>query len=155
MPAHYVRQGQGAVQVVGIILHGFFHRFPDCFVAGEVNYRVKAVRVKNPFHGRPVADIRLVENRSLSGNLSDPVHSFSACVVKIVGNDHFMPGFKQFHTGMAADVTGASRNENIHPAPSRIRQFLEFYFTIICLRVQLSKASLHVFPQLQTGLSLC
>ena len=111
---HDVRQRQRPVQVVRIVLDGFFHRFTHGFVSGKVNHRIKIVRVKNLFQGCPVHQVRLIEYRRFPRDLPDPLHGLRAGIVKIVNNHDLVPVLQQLHAGMAPDVSGASGNKNLH-----------------------------------------
>ena len=114
VPAHYVRQRQRPVQVVRIVLDGFFHRFAHGLVPREMNHRVEIVRVKNLLQGCPVYQICLIEYRRFPRDLPDPFHGFRAGIVKIVNNHDIVPVLKQFHAGMAPDVSRAPGNKNLH-----------------------------------------
>ncbi len=62
----------------------------------------------------PACTVDLVERRGLTSNFCDIAHSRVVCIIQIVSNDDFVACIQQFHSGMAADIAGATGNKDIH-----------------------------------------
>ena len=119
VPAHDVQDGQGAVEVVGVVLDGLVdalaHRLVGCKLNDGGDVGALAEDVLDVIG---LGHVRLIEAEVLAGDLLDAVQHHRAGVVEVVRHDDVVPRVQQLDAGVAADVPGAARYQNCHNKPS-------------------------------------
>ena len=111
---HHFQQRHGAVQIVAVVLQGLLDTFSYCFVGCKMNNCIDVLLSKHMAQLILTCAVDLVECRGLTSNFCDIAHSSVMCIIKIVGNDDFVACIQQLHSGMAADITCAAGNKDIH-----------------------------------------
>ena len=119
MAAHDVQDGQGAVEVVGIVLDGLVDALAHSLVGRELDDGgdVGAL-AEDVLDVIGLGHVGFVEAEVLAGDLLDAVQHHRAGVVKVVRHDDVVPCVQQLDAGVAADVSGAARYQNCHNKPS-------------------------------------
>ena len=63
MLLHDFCERQGSGNIIGIIFHGFLHRFPDSLISGKVNDRIDFLFRKNTIQSFAVFHICFIEDQ--------------------------------------------------------------------------------------------
>ena len=63
-------------------------------------------------HQGGVANITFYKNGGCSGNFFNAIEGFGRTVAQVVDNDNIVASFNQFNAGMAADISGATGDQN-------------------------------------------
>ena len=111
---HHFHHRHGAVQVIAVVLQGLLDTFAHCFVGCKMNDCIDLLLSKYMAKLILTCAVDLVECRGLTSNFCDIAHSSVMCIIQIVGNDDFVACIQQLHSGMAADIAGATGNKDIH-----------------------------------------
>ena len=96
------------VQVVVVVFQRLRDGFADRLQPGEMDGAVDLVLGEDAFERGAVADIRLIENDFLPGDLLDAVQGFRVGVVEVVDDDHVHALVEEFDAGVASDVSGSA-----------------------------------------------
>ena len=113
--AHDVQNVQRAGQIVGVVLDGLGNALADGLVGGELDDTVNVLVLgKDLLHGVLVGHVGLDKTEVLAGDLLDAGQGLGAGVVVVIGYNDVVPCGQKFHTGVAADVAGATANQNCH-----------------------------------------
>ena len=110
---HGFQQGEGAVDVVAVILKRHAYALADRLVSGKVNDGVDAVTREDALENVRAA-VDAIEVGCLAGNLLDPVDDVCAGVGQIIDDDDIVTRVHELYDGVAADVSGASGDQYIH-----------------------------------------
>ena len=111
---HHFQQGEGAVQIVAVVLQGLLDALAHCLKCGKVNDRIDFVGSKNLAQCVFVLAVQLVKSRAGAGDGFNAIDDLCLGIGQIIHNDGLMACLNQFHHGMAADITGAAGNQYIH-----------------------------------------
>ena len=114
VPAHGLAQGEGAIQVVAVILQRLGNAFAHCLIACKVDNRVKGVRGKYLVQRGRVGNIYVIAAYGLARDGLQAFQHALAGVVEVIGNYGLMPGLEQLHIGMRTNEARAARQENFH-----------------------------------------
>ena len=113
--AHNIQDVQRAVQVVGVVLDGLGDTFTNRLVGSELDDAVDiGILGKDFFHSLFVGHIRFHKAEILTGDLFDAGQCLGAGIVEVVRNDDVVSRGEKFYAGVAADVAGATANQNCH-----------------------------------------
>ena len=111
---HDFQKGQGAVQIISVILQ----RLPDTLThgleTGKVDHGINFVVLEDLLQFHFVSAVDLIECGHSACDLTDPVAYIPAGVAEIIHDDGMVACVHQFHNGMAADIAGAASHQNIH-----------------------------------------
>ncbi len=115
MAAHHVQDGEGAVEVVGVVLDGLLDTLAHGLVGCELDDGgdVRAFG-ENVLDLLGVGHVRLKEAEVLAGDLFDAVQHDRAGVVEVVCHHNVVACIQQLNAGVTADVAGAARYQNCH-----------------------------------------
>lgn len=109
----YKSAGDIRAPVAKRILDGLANGLP----AREVNDRVIGRSVDSGFengpHGFPISDVRMSKARLDPGQALQTCKHLGMCILERIEDAHLMTLGDQFDDGMAADVAGASGDENV------------------------------------------
>ena len=113
--AHDIQNVQRAGQIVGVVLDGLGNALTNSLVGGELDHAVDVLVLgEDLLNGRFVGHVSLDKAEVLACDLLDAGQSLGAGVVVVIGHDNVVPSGQKFHTGVAADVTGATAYQNCH-----------------------------------------
>ena len=79
-----------------------------------MEHAVKTVRVEKLVEGRAVQKIHFVKFERFSGDALDAPQALRVGVDEVVRHNDRVSGVQKLHAGVAADVSGAAGNENVH-----------------------------------------
>ena len=133
---HDLGQHQGGIQVVIIILPRDGHGFAHGLQAREMNDAADLIFRENFAQQRFITDITFVKFQTLSGELLHTVQALRVGIAQIVNDHHAVTAFQQFHAGMAADITGAAGNQNIHEQNPPLMLIFCVYISSVCKKKQ-------------------
>ena len=115
MAAHNIQDVQGAVQVVAVILDGLGDTLAHSFVGCELNHAVDIGIIGKDFlHCILVGHVCFHKAEVLTGDLFDTSQCLGAGIVEVVRNDDVVTRSQKLYAGVAADVAGATANQNCH-----------------------------------------
>ena len=109
---HGLQQHQGATDVVFIIFQRLLHRLADSLEAGEVDHGIDGLFGKDAIQQGGIADVATVEDGPLATQLLNAIHDAGFAVTKVIQQDRRHAGGNQLQTGVAADVTCSTRDED-------------------------------------------
>ena len=113
--AHDIQNVQRAGQIVGVVLDGLGNALTHSLVGGELDHAVDVLVLgEDLLNGGFVGHVSLDKAEVLACDLLDAGQSLGAGVVVVIGHDNVVPSGQKFHTGVAADVTGATAYQNCH-----------------------------------------
>ena len=113
--AHDIQNIQRAGQVVGVVLDGLRDALADSLVGGKLDDAVDVLVLGEDFlDGGLVGHVSLDKAEVLARDLLDACESLRAGVVVVIGHDDVVARVQQLDTGVAADVTGTTANQNCH-----------------------------------------
>lgn len=104
----------GCAEVVVVVPQRLLHRLPYRLETGKVEHAVKPVRIEKLIESCAVQKIHFVVFERLSGDALDAPQALRVGVDEIVHHNDRMSGVQKLHAGVAADVSGAAGNENVH-----------------------------------------
>src|SRR5687767_13960938 len=102
-----MQQVQRGTHVVEIVFQWVGNGFTHVAVRGEVHHDVNLLGPQHAFHRLLVSQVNLVKG-GRRGNRA------AMAVDEVIHDNRSMTGSDKLANTMAADVTGASYNENIH-----------------------------------------
>ena len=108
MLCHDAAQGHGRAQIVLIITQRDGAAFADSLETCEMDDAIDGIFCEDLFQDRFVANIAFIELDSSAGDLTDTVKALCAGIIQIIDHDGGVTCFDQFHTSVAADITGAA-----------------------------------------------
>ena len=111
---HDLAEHQGGIEIVLIIFHRLGNGLADGLEARKVDGAGNLMLCKDFFQQRLVAHIALDELHRLAGNFGYAVQAFRVGIAEIVNYNRRMACFDQFHTGMAANISGAAGHKYVH-----------------------------------------
>ena len=111
---HRLAEVDGCAEIVVVVAQRLLHRLPHRLEPGKVEHAVKAVRVEKLVEGRAVEKIHFAEFERLSCDALDAPQALRVGVGEIVRHNDRVSGVQKLHAGVAADVSGAAGNENVH-----------------------------------------
>ena len=104
----------GCAEVVVVVPQRLLHRLPYRLETGKVEHAVKPVRIEKLIESCVVQKIHFVVFECLSGDALDAPQALRVGVDEIVHHNDRMSGVQKLYAGVAADVSGAAGNENVH-----------------------------------------
>ena len=107
---HHFYKGQRCVQVIAIVLQGLLDTLAHSLKAGKVDHGVNIIIMEDFPELFFVCAVHPVEGDTLSGDLLNAVNDFNLGVGQVIHNDNLMSCIQQFHSGMAADISGTACN---------------------------------------------
>ncbi len=111
---HGLQQAHRAADVVAVILERVGHTLTDGLVAREVHDTADIVSAQHVLDERRVQHIALFALDVLLGDGIQPLQHTTMAVGKIVQDDGRVARFGKRQVGVAADIAGAAREENVH-----------------------------------------
>ena len=111
---HRLAEVDGRAEVVVVVPQRLLHRLPYRLETGKVEHAVKPVRIEKLIESCAVQKIHFVVFERLSGDALDAPQALRVGVDEIVHHNDRMSGVQKLHAGVAADVSGAAGNENVH-----------------------------------------
>lgn len=111
---HDFKKGKSNIEVSAVVKQWLFDRFSHGFKAGEMNNGIKRVVRKKRVELFFVLEVKKMRRNMRAGDLFDPFQDFLAAISKIVDNGDGIAALDKFDDSVAADVSGAAGNEDVH-----------------------------------------
>ena len=149
---HDFTEHQGGIEIVLIIVHRLGNGLADGLETREVDGAGNLMLCKDFFQQRLVAHIALDELHRLAGNFGYAVQAFRVGIAEIVNYNRRMACFDQFHTGMAANISGAAGHKYVHlDSSSTIFRISSHFFSISATSLNCVRARSRFCPSRWTA----
>ena len=115
-PFHRLQQGEGAAEVVLVVIQWNAGRLADRLEGGKVDHRIDLLFGEDPVQQSPIANIPLIEQGLLAVDGGDSGQHAALAVAEVVDHHGIHACRLQGQTGVAADISATAGDQNVHLA---------------------------------------